>query len=351
MEAIPIALDKPVFAADSEAELSHAVSSKQWVHSTTPSRRGLSPVLPTFKKNYLLPTSSRRLQLPVTAEVLVVKSLDQIHVQREIDEKVHNFTSYASWFEAEGQWLWEKIANRDTGVDYMEFLEDEVERTPLSLCGCFFNKVKHPSMTQCEPEHTYACTVTVHVKWNGYIDTVENSQPKQGWMSYNTQLDSSEDDDGVPTTQRQALKRELPWRTIPEADVPACVEAKHAAKLSSERRTTSHYLEFLSGDWLHSLDPCLFLRVADVTGEDGEGQQQVVALFGVHMVTTLKDWEAETVDPLRTAFTWVGDWEKDNFVFAGRRITKLSATWDQQHYAKEVTTTKTQKPKGHRFDV
>lgn len=98
-----------------------------------------------------------------------------------------------------------------------------------------------------------------------------------------------------------------------------------------------------------SLDPCLFLWKA-TWKEDGQDVSRVVALLGVHvddiMVTALPDWEKETVDPLRTAFEWGGAWEEDNFVFTGRKITKLpdgGYMLDQQHYVKEVTATKAQK--------
>ena len=101
---------------------------------------------------------------------------------------------------------------------------------------------------------------------------------------------------------------------------------------------------------VHSLDPCLFLWAATWKDKDGQDASQVVALLGVHvddiMVTALPDWEKEAVDPLRTAFEWGRAWEKDNFVFTGRKITKLSDggyMLDQQHYVKEVSATKGQK--------
>ena len=98
---------------------------------------------------------------------------------------------------------------------------------------------------------------------------------------------------------------------------------------------------------VHSLDPCLFLRVATWKDEIGQETSQVVALLGVHVdditVTALPDWEKDTVDPLRMAFEWGEPWEKDNLVFRGRKITKLSDggyMLDQQHFVKEVTVTK-----------
>ena len=464
----------------------------------------------------------------LTSEVLVVKQLDQISKERKTSEKDYPVMSYAAWFGAEETWLWEMVQNSPTEAGYSEVFPEQEEVDPEHYV-VFLQKA---TPLRDDPMRARAHMIlyrdrpcemvwlqrhgrdSIHkTGWDGspqemqslytngnlylqsaLLDTYHSEDHQQcysSWMAHETAMNSSDDEDDVPRTQRQAMKRELPWRTIPEADVPAFVTAiqsewnewctwssckvvagakvpkelilpsrvcyrwkptpntggyKAKARIviqgfrdphlplltrdapvlsrngmmtilqwSASFGTTLYNADaksaFLQGlpdderpakiymrppkdkislqgipDWnldilyeliapvygaanaprrwygrfrgvvesmkwrVHSLDPCLFLWVATWKDENGQETSQVVALLGVHvddiMVTALPDWEKDTVDPLRTAFEWGGPWEKDNFVFTGRKITKLSDggyKLDQQHYVKEVAATKAQK--------
>ena len=463
----------------------------------------------------------------LSSEVLVVKQLGQISKKRKTSEKDYPLTSYAAWFGAEETWLWGMVQNSSTEDGYKEVLSEQEEINPEH----YVVFLQRSSPLKSDPIGTKAhvtlyrdrpCELVwlqrhgredIHkIGWDGspkemqslfttgnlYLQaylldayhTEEHQQCYSSWMATETAGDSSDEDDDVPRTQRQAMKRELPWRTIPEADVPAFVTAiqnewnewckwssckavvgskvskdlilpsrvcyrwkptpntggykakariviqgfrdphlplltrdapvlsrngmvtilQWSASYGSKLYNADAKSAFLQGlpdderptkiymrppkdkismlgvpDWnldilyeliapvygaanaprrwygrfrgvveskgwkVHSLDPCLFLWKA-TWKEDGQDVSQVVALLGVHvddiMVTALPEWEKETVDPLRTAFEWGGAWEEDNFVFTGRKITKLSDggyMLDQQRYVKEVTATKTQK--------
>ena len=108
---------------------------------------------------------------------------------------------------------------------------------------------------------------------------------------------------------------------------------------NAPRRWFLHVLKVLTelGWEQHTLDPCCFLQRRD---------SQVVAVLGVHVddiiVTCLPDHE-EHLDLLRKAFAWGADWEKDSFIFVGRKIHRHedgSYTIDQTHYVSEVSLTK-----------
>ena len=464
----------------------------------------------------------------LTSEVLVVKSLDQIDNLRKTNDKKYPLMSYAAWYSDHETWLWEKIYNQNVEVDE-KFFDDQVERPNPSLYVVFLQRSEQlctdPQKARvhlavygdqsCEKQWLarHGRDIIRKTGWDGSPQEFQSlftngnlylqaslydefssdvlATSFTSWVSENTQMDSSEDEEDIPRTQRQALKRELPWRTIPEADVPAFVEAMckeweewckwasckqvdsanvpkhlilpsrvcyrwkpvpstggfkakariviqgfrdpHLPLLTRDAPVLSRngfmvilqwsacfktvlwnadaesaFLQGLPDDerpakiymkppqdgialqavpvwrlsilyeliapvygaanaprrwygrfrsvveklnWrVHSLDPCLFLWIAKFQDEDGKQVEKVVALLGVHvddiLVTALPEWEKEAVDPLRTAFTWGGPWEKDNFVFTGRRITKREDGGyflDQRHYVQDVTTTKSQK--------
>ena len=458
----------------------------------------------------------------LTSEVTVVKQLDQISEERKY-EKDYPIASYAAWYGTEEARLWEMVQNSPSEAGHSEVFPEQEEVDPEHYV--VFLQEATPSRD--DPMRTRAhmtlyrdrpCEMvwlqrhsrdSIHkTEWDGspqemqgiytngnlylqsaLLDTYRSGDHQQcysSWMVHGTAMNSSDDEDDVPRTQCQTMMRELPWGTIPGADVPVFVTAiqsewndwckwsscgvvagakvpkelilpsrvcyrwkptpntggyKAKARIVIQGFRDSHLplltdapvlsrngmmtilqwsasygttlydadakYAFLQGlpdderpaeiymtppedkislkcipDWnldilykliapvygaanaprrwgrfrgvvesmkwrVHSLDPCLFLRVATWKDEIGQETSQVVALLGVHVdditVTALPDWEKDTVDPLRMAFEWGEPWEKDNLVFRGRKITKLSDggyMLDQQHFVKEVTVTK-----------
>lgn len=89
----------------------------------------------------------------------------------------------------------------------------------------------------------------------------------------------------------------------------------------------------------HSLD--LFLH-RDTDDPDGP----VTALLGIHVddiIACSISPNAKDLEDVKAAFTWGSEWECDDFVFIGRRITchkDSSITLSQAHYATEVILTK-----------
>ena len=88
----------------------------------------------------------------------------------------------------------------------------------------------------------------------------------------------------------------------------------------------------------HSLDPCLFLFK--------DSSNTVVAVLGIHVddiiASSISD-DPEILTNVEKSFAWGSAWEKNDFVFIGRRIVKAAdstITMSQSHYASEVIITK-----------
>ena len=109
---------------------------------------------------------------------------------------------------------------------------------------------------------------------------------------------------------------------------------------NAPRQWYLHVLHVLTNDlgWhKHSLDPCCFYFVVD---------EKVVAVLGVHVddiITCCLPGHEAILEGVKNSFAWGSEWEKDSFVFVGRRIERQENggfTMDQMHYVAEVEKTK-----------
>jgi len=114
---------------------------------------------------------------------------------------------------------------------------------------------------------------------------------------------------------------------------------------NAPRRWFLYVVQVLTGKhWEHhSLDPCYFLQRRD---------SKVVALLGLHVDDISAccldgyDWLLEEV---KASFVWGSEWEKDDFIFVGRRIQRQpdgGFALDQTHYVADMSNimkTKTDK--------
>jgi hypothetical protein len=86
----------------------------------------------------------------------------------------------------------------------------------------------------------------------------------------------------------------------------------------------------------HSLDPCIFLY------KNAKGE--VVAVVGIHVDDILAcALDARVLNEVEKSFSWGSAWEKNDFVFVGRRIVKHDdgkITISQSHYATDVIISK-----------
>lgn len=91
----------------------------------------------------------------------------------------------------------------------------------------------------------------------------------------------------------------------------------------------------------HSLDPCIFLY----KNEQGE----VRAVLGIHVDDILaSSLDVGLLDAVEKSFSWGGAWDKNDFVFVGRRIVKQDdgrITISQSHYATDVIISKDKQPR------
>eukprot|EP00435_Cladocopium_sp_Y103_P039387 s1919_g10.t1 len=97
----------------------------------------------------------------------------------------------------------------------------------------------------------------------------------------------------------------------------------------------------------HTLDPCCFLYVCDGC---------VVAVLGLHVddiiTCCLPDYE-HVLDKVKESFVWGSEWEKDDFVFVGRRIQRQpdgGFTLDQTHYVADIMLTKITKDPSEKLE-
>ena len=155
---------------------------------------------------------------------------------------------------------------------------------------------------------------------------------------------------GEPDTERPVcIYMKPPQDDIARAAVPDWEDTNLYYQLTAPvygqanapRRWYLHVLRVLTelGWAQHTLDPCCFLQKRD---------GQVIAVLGVHVddiVVACLPGAEEHLEALRGAFAWGSEWEKDNFIFVGRRIQRHedgSYTMDQAHYVNEVSLTKIQ---------
>ena len=130
--------------------------------------------------------------------------------------------------------------------------------------------------------------------------------------------------------------------SVPEWNHPLLLYALTApvyGQANAPRQWFLHVLRVLLGlQWRqHSLDPCCFLQVSG---------DQVTAVLGIHVddviCCALEGYEHH-LDAVKKAFEWGSEWERDDFIFTGRRIRRQddgSFHIDQEHYVAEVHLTK-----------
>ncbi|CAE7806594.1 RE1, partial [Symbiodinium necroappetens] len=259
--------------------------------------------------------------------------------------------------------------------------------------------------------------------WQAYVDessgarpwwldeTVAEAYPARSWrppeegevMAMDTSGDDAHDGAQEPPSraQRQALKKELPWQAMSEAEVPQFIQAvldewaewrkwsscrpihvdlsridptlilpsricyrwkvKGAVeewndssllyKLSAPvygqanapRRWYVHVANTLGGlGWTaHTLDPCLWLYREEI-----DGVLKVTAVLGVHvddMIMAALHGKEKVLEAIHGSFTWGSEWESKDFTFVGRHIRQhedWTLTVDQASYIAEVPITK-----------
>ena len=109
---------------------------------------------------------------------------------------------------------------------------------------------------------------------------------------------------------------------------------------NAPRQWFLHVLDVMTRlSWVqHSLDPCIFLF------KNTEGM--VIAALGIHVDDILAcalPGQESVLKEVEKSFFWGGPWEKNDFVFVGRRIVKHDTgkiTLSQSHYAMDVIVTK-----------
>ncbi|CAJ1336414.1 unnamed protein product, partial [Effrenium voratum] len=143
------------------------------------------------------------------------------------------------------------------------------------------------------------------------VSSIENQEVITG-------PESSDDEDGgegetSSRAAKQALKREIPWRAIPEKDIKGFVQAVVGME-----------------------------EVVKLQASVG----QVVSILGVHVddiiCACLPGWD-ELLERVRKSFKWGSECEKDDFIFVGRRIARQADngyTIDQVHYVADIILTK-----------
>eukprot|EP00435_Cladocopium_sp_Y103_P049983 s529_g15.t1 len=274
-----------------------------------------------------------------TSEVLVVKSLAQITSDRKTDVETYPITSYASWFEDEETWLWEKVHNHDTDVSYDEFFGDGEwsEWQKWSSCRailgakvakqlilpsrvCFkwkptpntggykakariviqgFRDPHLPLLTRDAPVLSRNGLMTL-LQWSAcFQTTLWNADAKSAF------LQGLPDDERPTKIYMKPPTDGISIQGIPEWNDDILYEliAPVYGAANAPRRWYGRFRSVAEGlRWrVHSLDPCLFLWIAELKTENGETRREVVALLGVHVddiiVTARKGWEELTVDP------------------------------------------------------
>ena len=121
------------------------------------------------------------------------------------------------------------------------------------------------------------------------------------------------------------------WNNAPDTLYQLTAPVYGAA--NAPRRWYIHVRETMEnlGWQVHSLDPCLFLKLNGT---------KVIAVLGIHVDDILaSSMEPGVLKEVEGSFTWGSEWEVNDFVFIGRRIVKHSnhtITLSQSHYAADV---------------
>ena len=153
---------------------------------------------------------------------------------------------------------------------------------------------------------------------------------------------------GEPDTERPVhIYMRPPTDDIALAAVPQWCDRELLYELTAPvygqanapRRWFLHVLKVLTGlAWeQHTLDPCCFIQ---------RKGSQVVALLGVHVddiICCCLPGHEELLEQVRSSFAWGSEWEHDDFIFVGRRISRQEDGGykiDQTHYVAEVSLTK-----------
>ncbi|CAE7889819.1 RE1 [Symbiodinium microadriaticum] len=247
------------------------------------------------------------------------------------------------------------------------------------------------------PQAAEVCQVGVEDLPPWLHEAFAEAYPARAWQppgeGETLAMDTSGDDahDGAQEppsrAQRQALKKELPWQAMSEAEIPQFVqavldewtewrkwsscrpiwvdlekiavpewsEANLLYKLSAPvygqanapRRWYVHVARTLTGlGWTaHTLDPCLWLL-----REECDGVLKITGVLGVHvddMIMSVLPGREAALEALRGSFEWGSAWETKEFTFVGRHIKQhddWSLTVDQASYVAEVPITKISMP-------
>ena len=156
---------------------------------------------------------------------------------------------------------------------------------------------------------------------------------------------------GEPDTERPVrIYMRPPTDDIAKAAIPEWndplllyqLTAPVYGQANAPRRWFLHVLHTLmaKGWRQHSLDPCCFLQTDN---------NMVVAVLGVHVddiiIGCMPGYE-HLLEAVKSSFVWGSEWEKGDFVFVGRRITRQDDggyTMDQVHYVADISKTKIDK--------
>ena len=164
---------------------------------------------------------------------------------------------------------------------------------------------------------------------------------------------------GEPDTERPVQiymkppQDPIALEAIPEWNHPLLLYALTApvyGQANAPRRWFLHVLKvMLEAGWRqHTLDPCCFLQVAP--DPENYNETKVVAILGIHVddvICACLDGFEHHLEQVKGAFEWGSAWEKDDFIFTGRRIQRQpdgSFTIDQSHYVADISLTKLELP-------
>ena len=196
-----------------------------------------------------------------------------------------------------------------------------------------------PLLTRDSPVLSKTCFILI-IQWSAsHGVSLYNADCKSAFLQ------------GLPDVERPtAIYMRPPQDEISLEVNPQWRSKKYVYKLSAPvygqanapRRWFLYVVQVLTGKhWeQHSLDPCCFLQRRD---------GKVVALLGLHVddiITCCLDGYDWLLEEVKTSFVWGSEWEKDDFIFVGRRIQRQQDggfTLDQTHYVADIMKTKIDK--------
>ena len=196
-----------------------------------------------------------------------------------------------------------------------------------------------PLLTRDSPVLSKTCFILI-IQWSAsHGVSLYNADCKSAFLQ------------GLPDVERPtAIYMRPPQDDISLEVNPQWKSKKYVYKLSAPvygqanapRRWFLYVVQVLTGKhWeQHSLDPCCFLQRRD---------DKVVALLGLHVddiITCCLDGYGWLLDEVKASFVWGSEWEKDDFIFVGRRIQRQpdgGFTLDQTHYVADIMKTKIDK--------